>query len=146
MFCKWWMLWRDKPNKMSVHPAKTQISLGIGPVWSVFAVRMKKAWVFSNPLSASENSDQTRQMPRLIWVFAGCICHFVGFVMRRLKWWMLWFLLTQHMGGYCLVCSRLSCSWHLLDLWFVLIKVFNILNSRFLKWECTLTVIVPDKE
>ena len=31
---------------------KTQISLGIRPVWSVFAVRMKKAWVLSYPLSA----------------------------------------------------------------------------------------------
>ena len=29
----------DKTNKMSVRPAKTQISLGIHPVWSVFAVR-----------------------------------------------------------------------------------------------------------
>ena len=28
----------DKTNKMTVHPAKTQISLGIRPVWSVFAV------------------------------------------------------------------------------------------------------------
>ena len=37
---------------MSVRPAKTQISLGIRPVWSVFAVRMKKAWVLSYPLSA----------------------------------------------------------------------------------------------
>ena len=29
----------DKTNKMSVRPAKTQISLDIRPVWSVFAVR-----------------------------------------------------------------------------------------------------------
>ena len=29
---------RDKTNKMTVCPAKTQISLGIHPVWSVFAV------------------------------------------------------------------------------------------------------------
>ena len=28
-------------------PAKTQISLGIHPVWSVFGVREKKAWVLS---------------------------------------------------------------------------------------------------
>ena len=34
----------------------------------------------------SEDSDQTGWMPRLIWVFAGRTCHFVGFVMRRLKW------------------------------------------------------------
>ena len=45
-----------KPTKWPVHPAETQISLGICPVWSVFAVRMKKHWVFNNPLSASEDS------------------------------------------------------------------------------------------
>ena len=44
----------DKTNKVSVRPAKTQISLGIRPVWSdrVFAVRMKKPWAISYPLSA----------------------------------------------------------------------------------------------
>ena len=31
---------RDKTNKMSVRPAKTQISLGIRPIWSVLAVRL----------------------------------------------------------------------------------------------------------
>ena len=40
-------LHHDKTNKMSMCPVKTQISLGICPVWSVFAVCMKKAWVFS---------------------------------------------------------------------------------------------------
>ena len=34
----------------------------------------------------SEDSDQTGRMPRLIWVFAGRTCHFVGFVTRRLIW------------------------------------------------------------
>ena len=28
----------DKTNKVTVRPAKTQISLGIRPIWSVFAV------------------------------------------------------------------------------------------------------------
>ena len=36
----------------------------------------------------SEDSDQTGWMPRLIWVFAGCTCHFVGFVMRWLIRWV----------------------------------------------------------
>ena len=27
----------------------------------------------------SEDSDQTGPMPRLIWVFTGSTCHFVGF-------------------------------------------------------------------
>ena len=35
----------------------------------------------------SEDLDQTGRMPRLIWVFAGRACHFVGFVMWRLKYW-----------------------------------------------------------
>ena len=34
----------------------------------------------------SEDSDQTGRMPRLIRVFAGRTYHFVGFVMRRLKY------------------------------------------------------------
>ena len=32
----------------------------------------------------SKYSDKTEHMPRLIWVFAGCTCHLVGFVVRRL--------------------------------------------------------------
>ena len=36
-----WQMSRDmtKPTKW-LHPAKTQISLGIRPVWSIFAVRL----------------------------------------------------------------------------------------------------------
>ena len=73
----------DKTNKMAcVCPAKTQISLGICPVWSIFAVCMKKAWVLSYPLSA-QRSLWSGRMPRLIWVFAAR-SHFVGFVMLQL--------------------------------------------------------------
>ena len=43
-----------KPIKWHVCPAKTQISLGIRPVWSVFTVGMKKAWVLSYLLSAQQ--------------------------------------------------------------------------------------------
>ena len=45
-------------------------------------------WVAKEPSflhADSENSDQTGRMPRLIRVFAGRTCHFVGFVMRRLR-------------------------------------------------------------
>ena len=62
----------DKTNKVSVHPAKTQISLGIRPVWSEFSL---SAWRKLGPLATqwahSQDSDQTGRMPRLIWVFAG---------------------------------------------------------------------------
>ena len=71
-----------------MRPAKTQISLGIRLVWSESS--QCAPWVAKDPMflhADSEDSDQTGQMPRLIWVFAGRTCHFVGFVMRRLKIW-----------------------------------------------------------
>ena len=52
--------------------AKTQISLGIRPVWSESSLCTQ--WVAKDPSflhADSEDSDQTGRMPRLIWVFAG---------------------------------------------------------------------------
>ena len=68
----WNELRYDKTNKMSVRPAKTQISLGIRPVWSESSLCIQ--WVAKDPSFFhvdSEDSDQTGRMPRLIWVFAG---------------------------------------------------------------------------
>ena len=64
----------DKNNKMIVRPAKTQISQGI---W----VTKDQSFFHAD----SEDSDQTGRMARLIWVFTGRTCHFVGFVMSRWK-------------------------------------------------------------
>ena len=75
----------DKTNKMTVRPAQTRISLGTHPVWSESLLCAQ--WVAKDPsfLQAdSEDSYQTGQMPRLIWVFAER-SHFVGFVTRWLK-------------------------------------------------------------
>ena len=62
-----------KPTKWYVHPVKTQISLGIRPVWSESSL---SAWRKHGSLAThsahSEDSDQTGRMPRLIWVFTGC--------------------------------------------------------------------------
>ena len=69
----------DKTNKMSVHPAKVQISLGIRPVWSESSLCAQ--WVAKDPIflhADSEDSDQTGRMLR--WTHS----HFVGFVMSRL--------------------------------------------------------------
>ena len=58
---------------MSVRPAKTQISLGIRPVWSDSSLCAH--WVARYPSflhADSEDSDQTGRLPRLIWVFARC--------------------------------------------------------------------------
>ena len=42
-----------KPTRWHVGPAKTQISLGIRTVWSIFTVHMKKAWVLSYPFECT---------------------------------------------------------------------------------------------
>ena len=85
--CLWAVMSRcmTKPTKWHVRPAKTQISLGIRPVWSETSLWVQ--WVAKDPMLLhvySEDSGQTGRMPRLIWVFAGRIDHFVGFDMRQL--------------------------------------------------------------
>ena len=90
-----------KPAKWHVRPAKTQVSLGIRPVSSESSLF---AWRKLGSLAThSEDSDQTGRMPRLIWVFAGRICHFVCFVMRRLIWNIA---LTQCVQCKWTVCTR----------------------------------------
>ena len=61
-----------KPTKWHVRPAKSQISLGIRPVWSVSSLCTQ--WIAKDTSflhADSEDSDQTGRMPRLSWVFAG---------------------------------------------------------------------------
>ena len=76
-----------KPAKLPVHPMKTQIRLGIHPVWS--GSSLCTLWIGKDPTflhANSDNSDQTGWMPRFIWIFTGCTGHFAGFVMHRLKY------------------------------------------------------------
>ena len=56
------------------------------PVWS--ETLLCAQWVAKDPSflhADNEDSDQSGRMLRLNCVFAGRTCHFVGFVMRRLK-------------------------------------------------------------
>ena len=86
-------------------------------VWSESLLCTK--WVVKDPsfLHADrEDSDRTRQMPRLIWVFAGRTCHFVGFVMRRL---------ISNDPKYSDRCwPNSDCYW-----WSGLIRVYTVCNS-----------------
>ena len=87
----------DKTNQMSVRPAKTQISLGIRPVWSESSLFAQ--WIAKDPNflhTDSEDSDQTAWMPSLIWVFAGrtltllvLSCH-GSYDFHTLKIWKSW--------------------------------------------------------
>ena len=88
-----------RPSKWFVHPAKTLISLGICSVWSECSLyAWRNLMSFASDWAHSKYSDQTGQMPRLIWVFAVCTGHCIGFVMLRLilfseRWSMVWLLL-----------------------------------------------------
>ena len=65
---------------------KTQIRLHIHTVWSESS--MCAQWVAKDPSFLhvdSEDSGQTGQMPRLIWVSAGRTAHCVDFVMMLHK-------------------------------------------------------------
>ena len=61
------------------------------PVWSGSSLSTwSKLRSLATHWAHNEDSDQTVRMPRLIWVFIGCTCHFVGFVMRRfIRLWLL---------------------------------------------------------
>ena len=59
----------------------------------------------------NEDSDQPWHPPRLIWVFAGRTCHFVGFVMRRLIYhWNHRFSLCRGPGNTTRVSAYLATS------------------------------------
>ena len=82
---EWNELPHDKTNETTVHPAKTQVSLGMVPVWPVFTVcsmgslglklsscRQRRLW--------SDWVDAEADLS-LRWAHS----HFAGFVTRRLK-------------------------------------------------------------
>ena len=61
-----------KPLKWHVRPAKTQISLGIRPVWSESSLSAwRKLGSLAIHWAQSEDSDKTGRIRRLMWVFAG---------------------------------------------------------------------------
>ena len=71
----------DKNNKMTRAPSENSDQ----PGWTESSL---SAWRNIGSSATHwihcEDSDQTGWVPRLIWVFAGRTCHFIGFVRRRL--------------------------------------------------------------
>ena len=69
-----------KPRKWYVRPAKTQISLGIRPVWSESSLSAcrKKLESLATQWAHSKDSNQTG------WSLCWMLIHFVGFVVRKL--------------------------------------------------------------
>ena len=87
----WWQWISTEPRQIQNQhnecaPSEDSYQPGHPPsLIRVFAVRLKKAWVFSYPLSASKDSDRTGRMPRLTWVFAGRTVTLLVFFMLRLS-------------------------------------------------------------
>ena len=85
VYLKWATSWQNHQNGMCAQQrlrsawASAQSEQSSLSAWRKFG-SLATHW------ANREDSDQTGRMPRLIWVFAGRTCHFVGFVTRRLKW------------------------------------------------------------
>ena len=79
-----------------VRPTKSHIILCICAAWSETSL---SAWRHFASLAIqnahSEDSDQTAQMRRLIWIFAGRTCPEIRFLTLRLKWLCM---LIYHFG------------------------------------------------
>ena len=92
-FCRFYCLpahfiWaRARQNQQNdLCTQQTQISLVSLAVWSESSLGSQRVDKDAKLLYAdNKDTDQTGWMPRLIWVFAGCISHFVGFVMLWLN-------------------------------------------------------------
>ena len=72
----------DKTNKVTVRPAKTQISLGIRPVWSKSSLCVQLVAKDPSLLHADSKDSYTQADLSLRWAYS----HFVGFIMSRLIW------------------------------------------------------------
>ena len=92
----------DKTNNVFVRPAKTQISLGIRPVWSESSLSAwRKLGSLATHWAHSEDSDQTERMPRLIWVFAGRTATLLV-LPRGGSFWENWGQHHEHINSGCL--------------------------------------------
>ena len=83
----------DKTNKMNVRPANSDQPGQPPSLIKVFAVRMKKPWVFSYPLSAQRRlwSDWAYAKAELSLRWAHCLsfcwfCHFAAHLVGKLVW------------------------------------------------------------
>ena len=80
---KWAASWQNQQNGICTQ--RRLISLGIPPVWQSSLSARRKLGSLATHWAHSD--IKTGQMSRLIWVFPGRTCHFIGIVMRRLKCW-----------------------------------------------------------
>ena len=98
----------DKANKMACTPSEDSDQPGHPPsLIRVFAVRMKKAWVLSYPLSAQRRlwSDWADAQADLSLCWAH---NFVGFAVRQLRWRL--FMVLEFLCGNVLERIVILCT------------------------------------
>ena len=117
----WAATWQNQQNDCA--PSEDSDQPGHPPsLIRDFAVRMKKAWVRSYPLSAqrrlrsdwafhSEDSDQTGRMPILIWVFAGRTVTLMVMSCRGSFVFYLFLLFIMHVVQGCKYHDAASVYW-----------------------------------
>ena len=142
---------------MALRPAKTQISLGIHPVWSESSLSAwRKVGSLATHWTHSEGSDQTGRMPRLIWVFVGSIATLLVLSQGGSKYpmfseWQVWvnnvdpdqtaqgavwsrstlFAIPSASFGYITVTFR---SFRTDRSWSSLIRVYTVCNPLCIFW------------
>ena len=86
---KYYELPHDKTNKMTCAQRRLRSAWASAQSDQSSLSAWRKLGSLATHWAHSEDSDQTGRMPRLIWVFAGRTCQFVGFLTRRLlsRWW-----------------------------------------------------------
>ena len=109
----WAATWQNQQNECA--PSEDSDQPGHPPsLIRVFAVRIKKPWVLSYPLSAqrrlrSEDSDQTGHPPSLIWVFGGCTLILLVLSCRGSYHWKVFRPVVRNASAsiYCMYCMML---------------------------------------
>ena len=124
-----------KPTKWHVRPAKTQVSLGIRPVWSESSLSAwRKLGSLATHWAHSEDSDQTGRMPRLIWVFAGRTATLLvlscrGSIMPLVVSRFAEFLLVPEVDCYLQLWQSLKIRYH----HSILFETFKLFNEKEVK-------------
>ena len=104
--------------------------------WALNGVLRTKAFFMR-----TAKTDQNGRMHRLIWVFAGCICHFVGFVTRRLKCHFVGFTVLR-IQLFLFIFTRpcYLCIFYISMAIFIFVTLFcdtSVLEYLFLWYICT---------
>ena len=114
---------------MSLHPAKTQFSLGICPVWSESSLSAwRKLGSLATHWAHSEDSDQTGQMPRLIWVFAWRTITLLVFSYRSSYIFLQLIILL--LSDTIILFDDKKCSWDSKELYLVSLVCTAVLDFK----------------